>query len=96
MALTKHILSHTTIAEQRVLTSYEEQALICYGSGEIGHNFQTCPKKRGRDRGSTTGNTKTYINISTHGTPPRPDSPENMTDGAVHTKGMSESDDPME
>ena len=68
----------------------------CYGCGEAGPTYQVCTKKRGKGRVSTTGNKTTYAEIAAHGTPPRPESPEKRTEGEVHTKHVSQSEDPME
>ena len=57
--------------------------------------YQACPKKHGKGRVSTTGNT-TYADIAAHDTPPRPESQENRNEGAAHTKQVNQSEDPME
>jgi len=48
MTLTQHIPSHLVIAEQRVLVSYDGQPTTCYGCGETGHMYPTCPRRRRR------------------------------------------------
>jgi hypothetical protein len=44
--LTRHITSHITVEGHRVLLSYEGHPTTCYGCGEIGHLYPTCPKRR--------------------------------------------------
>ena len=48
MVLTKHVPSHLVIAEQRVLISYDGQPTTCYGCGETGHIYPTCPRRQRR------------------------------------------------
>jgi hypothetical protein len=55
MKLTKHLLSHMTTAENRILTSYDGQPVTCYGCGDAGHMIQVCPKRQGV--GKETSNT---------------------------------------
>jgi hypothetical protein len=43
MCLSKHIPCHLTVADQRILLSYEGQPATCYGCGEAGHMYQGCP-----------------------------------------------------
>ena len=44
--LIKHILSHLTLTESRVLLSYDGQLPTCYVCGETDHMPQTCPKRK--------------------------------------------------
>jgi hypothetical protein len=46
MHLTRHLPSHLTIAGQRVLISYEGQPSTCYGCGEVGHLYHSCPARQ--------------------------------------------------
>jgi hypothetical protein len=48
MTLAQHIPSHLVIAEQRVLVSYDGQPTTCYGCGETGHIYPTCPRRQRR------------------------------------------------
>jgi hypothetical protein len=48
MMLTKHVPSHLVIAGQRVLISYDGQPTNCYGCGDTGHLFPTCPSRQRR------------------------------------------------
>jgi hypothetical protein len=52
ITFTKHIPSHLTVAENRVLLTYEGQPFTCYLCGETGFMLQTCPKRR--HKGNTT------------------------------------------
>ena len=47
--LTKHIPSHLTVAENRLLLSYSGQPATCYVCGETGYVLQTCPKRKHRE-----------------------------------------------
>ena len=64
--LTKHLLSHMTIAGNRVLTSYDDQLLTCYGCGETGHMYLVCLSRQGarKERTSMTG---TWPQITANG-----------------------------
>ena len=44
IVLTKHITSHMTIAGYKVLVSYEEQPITCYGCGETRHLTWFAPR----------------------------------------------------
>jgi hypothetical protein len=48
MVLTQHVPSHLVIADQRVLISYDGQPSTCYGCGETGHIYPTCPRRQRR------------------------------------------------
>jgi hypothetical protein len=48
MMLTKHVPSHLVIAGQRVLISYDGQPNTCYGCGDTGHLYPTCPRRQRR------------------------------------------------
>jgi len=48
MTLTQHIPSHLVIAEHRVLVSYDGQPTTCYGCGDTGHIYPTCPRRQRR------------------------------------------------
>jgi hypothetical protein len=42
ITLTKHIPSHITMTENRVLVSYEGQPMTCHGCNGTGHLYQAC------------------------------------------------------
>ena len=46
ISLVKHILSHITVAGNRVLVSYDGQPMTCYGCNETGHLYHVCPMLR--------------------------------------------------
>jgi len=48
MMLTKHVPSHIVIAGQRVLISFDGQPTTCYGFGDTGHLYPTCPRRQRR------------------------------------------------
>jgi hypothetical protein len=52
--LTRHIPSHFTVDEHSVLLSYEGQPTTCYGCGDIGHLYPTCPRHRKTGSVTTT------------------------------------------
>lgn len=57
ITLSRHISSHLTVADHRVLLSYEGQPAICHGCGDIGHLYRTCPKCQNRGTCLATNNT---------------------------------------
>jgi hypothetical protein len=60
ISLTRHIPSHLTIADHRVLISYDGQPTTCYGCGDQDHMYQGCPKRyQRRIRTETTSTTPT-------------------------------------
>jgi len=46
---TQHIPPQLTVDGYRALLSYEGQSATCYGCGDIGHLYLTCPKRRARE-----------------------------------------------
>ena len=62
--LAKHISSHLTVAENRVLLSYEGQPSTCYVCGETGHVLQTCPKRRHKGNATATLQRELYAAIA--------------------------------
>jgi hypothetical protein len=47
--LKEHIPSHMTMANNRVLISYEGQPQTCYGCNTVGHQFQECPMRKQKE-----------------------------------------------
>jgi hypothetical protein len=46
MTLTNHMPSHLTVEGRRELIAYDGQPMTCYGCGETGHLYPTCPTRR--------------------------------------------------
>ena len=84
--LTKHVPSHLTVSGHRVLLSYEGQPTTCYGCGETGHLYPTCPQRQTRrpmprEKQQQT----TYASIAAfHASPPVTQS-ENEANNIIHT-----------
>ena len=58
ITLTKHIPSQLMVDEHRALLSYKGQPATCYGCGDIGHLYPTCPSVGTEGRYLVTNNTK--------------------------------------
>jgi hypothetical protein len=71
MSLTKHIPSHLTIEGHRVLISYEGQRTTCYGCGEIGHLYPSCPKRQPMTAETQTRQPNTYASTVANSTHPQ-------------------------
>ena len=65
MVLSRHAPSHLTVANQRVLLSYEGQPPTCYGCGESGHMYQGCPARHKKGTKRTSAMAATYASIVT-------------------------------
>ena len=65
MVLSRHAQSHLTVANQRVLLSYEGQPPTCYGCGESGHMYQGCPARHKKGTKMTSVMAATYASIFT-------------------------------
>jgi len=50
ITLTRHVLSHLTVAGHRVLLSYDGQPATCYVCGEADHMCSVCPRQRTNTR----------------------------------------------
>jgi hypothetical protein len=70
MQLTRHLPSHMTIAEQRVLISYEGKPTTCYGCGEVGHMYLACPPRKSIGTEKQDPSRITYVSIVTKSHPP--------------------------
>jgi hypothetical protein len=67
MNLRQHIPSHMTIADQRVLITYDGQPLTCYGCSETGHQYRECPYRRTAPPPQKTPQTDTWVQILANG-----------------------------
>jgi hypothetical protein len=63
--LTKHIPPHLTLAENRILLSYEGQPTTCYICGETGHMLQNCNERRNKENPNATLQTNSYATNAT-------------------------------
>ena len=79
MTLTKHIPSQLTVDGHKALLSYEGQPATCYGCGDIGHVYLTCPKRRDRGAMSRDQQHKTYATVVAPSTSTPPTLTENAT-----------------
>jgi hypothetical protein len=64
MKLTQHVPSHFVIAGQRVLVSYDGQPTTCYGCGDTGHLYPTCPRRQRRATLPPSTTPVTYATIA--------------------------------
>jgi len=69
--LTKHIPSHLTVAENRLLLSYAGLPATCYVCGETGHMLQTCPKRKHRETATARIQGVSYAAIAAQNGPLR-------------------------
>jgi hypothetical protein len=60
--MTKHVPSHIYVEGHRVLASYDGQP-TCYGCGEVGHLYPTCPTWRTHRSGTTDVPRNTYAAV---------------------------------
>jgi hypothetical protein len=81
MPLTQHIPSHLVIAEQRVLVSYDGQPTRCYGCGDTGHIYPTCPRRQRKATLSPSTTPVTYATIAAN----RPQSSEDQLSDNTHS-----------
>jgi len=87
MTLTKHIPSQLTVDGHKALLSYEGQPATCYGCGDIGHVYLTCPKRRDRGAMSRDQQHKTYATVvapSTSTPPPTHTHTHTLTENATY------------
>jgi hypothetical protein len=71
--LKEHIPSHMTIANNRVLITYEGQPPTCYGCNGTGHQYQECPRRKQMKLQQTKTSTPTWADIVLQGTSTRTD-----------------------
>jgi hypothetical protein len=62
--LTQYVPSHLVIAGQRVLISYDGQPITCYGCGDTGHLYPTCPRRQRRAPLPSPTTTVTYATVA--------------------------------
>jgi hypothetical protein len=67
MNLREHIPSYVTIANKRVLVSYDGQPLTCYGCNNTGHQFQECPTRKQKVPRTMKPTPTTWTEIVKHG-----------------------------
>jgi hypothetical protein len=67
ITLTKHIPFHITMAGNRVLVSYEEQPITCYGCNGTGHLYHECPRRRRTKRKATNEHDTSWADIAANG-----------------------------
>jgi len=82
VTLTKHVASQVTVDGHRALLSHEGQPATCYGCGDIGHLYPTCPKRRGLwavPSRPTTQNIRNSRSTQHIDTPPHTDGERNMS-----------------
>jgi molybdenum cofactor biosynthesis enzyme MoaA len=78
MNLREHIPSYVTIANNRVLVSYDGQPLTCYGCNHTGHQFQECPTRRQSQTRLTKPAPTTWTEIVKHGNTTTPTAEGNI------------------
>jgi hypothetical protein len=66
--LKQHIPSHMTIANNRVLITYEGQPPTCYGCNGTGHQYQECPRRKQMKLHQTKPSTPSWADIVLQGT----------------------------
>jgi hypothetical protein len=67
MLFKKHTPSHTVIASNRVLITYEGQPITCYGCNATVHVCLMCPKRMESKRGSKNEQTSTWAQVASVG-----------------------------
>ena len=80
ITLTKPIPSQLIVDGHRTLLSYEGQPTTCYGCGDIGHLYPTCPKRRNRATVPRDQQHETYATVVAPSTSTPPKITENATD----------------
>ena len=91
ITLTKHIPSELTVDGHRALLSYEGQPATCYGCGDIGHLYPTCPKHRDRGAVSRDQQHKTHATIVA----PSTSTPLTLTENATYVILRNNADNPV-
>jgi hypothetical protein len=64
----QHIPSHMTIANNRVLITYEGQTPTCYGCNGTRHQYQECPRRKQMKLHQTKPSTSSWADIVLQGT----------------------------
>jgi hypothetical protein len=67
ITLAKHIPSHITVTDNRVLVSYDGQPKTCYGCNDMGHLYQACPLRRRVQETAPTSTPTTWEDITAQG-----------------------------
>jgi hypothetical protein len=87
MTLTNHIPPHLTVEGHRVLIAYDGQPMTCYGCGETGHLYPTCPSRRTIGPETRVRQRNTYTSIAA----PMKINTNNMTPGSPLVKQVTQS-----
>ena len=82
--LSQRIPSHLTVDGHRVLLSYEGQPATCYGCGDIGHLYPTCPRRQKRGTMTRDIHQITYVSIAAPSASPRATQSENTKNEINH------------
>jgi hypothetical protein len=64
MTIKNHIYSHTVIASNRVLITYEGQPITCYGCNATDHVYQMCPKRMESNKENKNKQTSTWAQVA--------------------------------
>jgi len=91
ITLTKHIPSQLTVDGRKALLPYEGQPATCYGCGDIGHLYPTCPKRRERGAVSRDQQHKTYATVIARST----STPPTLTENAAYVILNNNADNPV-
>jgi hypothetical protein len=67
--LKKHIPSNLVIAGNKVIITYENQPMTCYGCNDIGHQTHECPKRRLTYEQQTQRTKTTWADVLTNRIP---------------------------
>jgi len=92
ITLTKQIPSQLTVDGHRALLSYEGQPATCYGCGDIGHLYPTCPKRRDSGAVSRDQQHITYANVVA----PSTSTPPTLTENATYVTLSNNAENPVD